>query len=144
MEPGESCPSTSYEYVRKNAFVPLCNWHYRHGNTDLLRLPSEYQHWFSNKNFKNSGNTFSNEELDILYPTNGATFIYDPGIQEENQKLRIQACGGKENYCILYHDGKFVSKAENRFIWHVKLEKGNHIITIRCGNEEKTISYSVN
>lgn len=144
MEPGESCPSTSYEYVRKNAFVPQCSWHYRHGNTDLLRLPSEYQHWFSNKNFKNSGNTFSNEELDILYPTNGATFIYDPGIQEENQKLRIQACGGKVDYCILYHDGKFVSKAENRFIWHVKLEKGNHIITIRCGNEEKTISYSVN
>lgn len=144
MEPGESCPSTSFEYVRKNAFIPQCTWHYRQGNMDFLRLPSEYQHWFSNKNFKSSGNIFSDEDLDILYPTNRATFIYDPRIQEEKQKLRIQACGGKENSCILYHDGKFISKAENRFIWHVKLEKGNHIITIKCGNEEKTISYSVN
>ncbi len=138
------CPSVSLEYVKKSNAEkrPLCSWHYLQCNLLKVKYPSIYQHWASGQNMAGSiQNTVS--ELQILYPTQGAVFMYDPSIPQKVQSLRIQAYGGKKNKAELFVDGISYGLVQGRFVWYVPLTKGTHFIKIECEGESVTSSYCV-
>lgn len=152
MAPSKDCPAVAKEFVKiENINSPasdgkqnrtLCTWHYSENGRTQIRYPSEYQHWASNKNM--SG-TFvqTGTALDFLYPTNGAVFVYDPSVPQNVQLLRIQVVGGTSPDAELYLDDVSFGKMRDRFSWNVPLTRGTHELTVNCGQETKTIGYSV-
>lgn len=147
MMPTNDCPSVTQEYVLKKRNEPSklqsCTWHTRFADGHVqINYPSEYQHWLSNRNM---AGTFSQmgTQLDFLYPTDGAVFVFDPTIPQNAQSLRIQVIGGSVEKADLFIDDSFVGSAKTRFCWNVPLTKGIHRLTVECGREEKSIMYSV-
>lgn len=144
FSPVEECTSITKEFVsngkEKN---PSCTWHTNVNGKTQINYPTEYQHWASGKNMAGTI-LFSNSPLEILYPTNGASFLYDPAIPEENQMLRVQAAGGSSDTAELFVDGISFGQIKNRFYWNIPLTKGMHSIKAVCNEEVCEIFITVN
>ncbi len=70
-------------------------------------------------------------------------FIYDGAAPASVQSLCVRAFGGPESAAELFLDGASAGRAEDRFVWYVPLTRGAHTLTVRCGQERKTVTYSV-
>lgn len=79
----------------------------------------------------------------MVYPKDGAVFIYDPTIPLAAQKLHVQAAGGNSSRAELYVDSEYIGEAVSRFYWDVPLSPGGHKLTVVCGDEEKVVTYFV-
>lgn len=143
MSAGENCPSVTEEYVLKeNKEEQICTWHNKSNGHVQITYPSEYQHWASGQNM--SGNISTGSSLlQIIYPTNGASFVYDSSIPQSQQMLRVQATGGSSNRAQLFVDDIFFGEAEGRLYWNVPLERGRHTLRVECNGEQTEIYFAV-
>jgi len=137
---GPACPATAEEYVR--ATRDSCTWHSLQGGLVQVQYPSEYQHWAHSRNFAGSiaGNS---ARLQIVYPRNGAVFIYDPTLPASVQMLQVQAVGGAAESASLYADGELVGTASGVLSWNLPLARGTHTIAVECAGEESVSSFTV-
>ena len=149
LRPSHDCPSVTEEFVsiadKASARMEKkkeCDWHYREGNKIKIRYPSEYQHW------ANSRNMFGNAHVDgamleITFPRNNASFVYDGSLPATVQMLSVKAVGGVQSRAELYVDGVSYGIASDVFSWNVPLAVGRHDLTVVCGNETVSSSYTV-
>ncbi len=151
MAPAADCPAVSYEYVKKSSAkadtetavsLAPCSWHYTDGSGVKIRYPSEYQHWAHSRNFSGTISV-GGTPLCITFPQNRATFIYDPTLPRRVQVVGVKAVGGEEKSAVLYLDGEMVGEARGVFSWNIPLSKGMHQLTVVCGSEDASASFSV-
>jgi penicillin-binding protein 1C len=153
MRATPDCPAVTQEYIsddtsavaKKNSTlktVAECTWHYRENGRVQIRYPSEYQHWAAGRNMSGSFAT-GDTALQFLYPTDGAVFVYDPTVPREVQHLRIEVVGGNIPQAELFVDNKSAGRVAGRFFWNIPLEQGTHMLSVVCGDEERTIYFSV-
>ena len=151
MAPTKDCPAVTKEYVSTSKVKSLnhadnalaaCTWHYKENDRVKIRYPSEYQHWSAGRNM--SGSSMDrNSELNIIYPTDGAVFVFDPTIPPEVQLLRVEAVGGSIPQAELFVDAQPVGSISGRLFWTIPLELGTHTLTVVCGNETTTSHFTV-
>ena len=146
----DACAAMAQEYVLKPGSYksvgvqPLqsCTWHSKKNGAVRIHYPSEYQHWASTKNI--AGDIAKTDsELSFVYPINHAVFVYDLSIPQQAQMLSVEVVGGSEQAATLFADGQRVGIARGRFVWQIPLTRGTHELTVQCGQEQKSIEYSV-
>ena len=147
MKATSACPSKISEYVLKNSNDDLswntnCNWHYMSGGRVAISYPSEYQHWSNGRNYAGS---ISGEEVDveIRFPKNKASFIYDPLMPKESQMLHVLAVGGGSALTSLYLDGVLVGSVQGILEWDIPLERGVHSLEVIAENSRDIVTYTV-
>jgi len=142
MLPGKSCPSVTKEFVSviSATNLPSCHWHYNLNGKTETRYPQEYQRWLSGRN--NQGSLFDFSELEILYPTDGAVFVYDATIPLEAQKIRVDATGSGET-ASLYVDDHFFGSSCQPFVWYVPLRPGSMNLKVFLDSSEKSKSVDI-
>jgi hypothetical protein len=115
-----------------------CSWHTEKGTV----YPAEYATWFRLKN--RSGQVGDKgSELKIISPRNGSLFYYDESIPASQQKLIVEASGGKSDSARFFVDGKFLEETKRPFIGKVNLTRGSHKIRIECAGEDSEIQILV-
>lgn len=139
QKPTNNCPSVVKEFVRKKTDQDSksqheCNFHFFDGTKVALHYPSEYQHWATSKNMHGTFEN-QNQNLELIYPKDGAVFVYDNSIPKGTQTIAIEAVGDLENTRLIYDGVEFPSSG-NRLVWYVPLEKGIHRIKVVCKNQE--------
>ncbi len=143
MKAGPYCPSTTYEYIRKDTPPednPVCDWHTKDSGRIHIIYPSEYQHWGGNKNYNGTFQT-QQGKIRFLYPTDGAVFIYDHSLPENVQELCIEAIGSDS--AELFVDEKSFGSKKGRLLWIIKLTKGEHTLKIQNENSQNRIKILV-
>jgi len=148
MKPTDACPSITQEYVSTDSIHSdtkerePCTYHFVSNGRVQIRYPSEYQHWAAGKNMAGTYMQ-SDTQLSFLFPRNGAAFVYDPTVPQSVQSLRVEVVGGRTLSAELLVDGESAGTVDGRFYWNVPLTKGNHTLTVVCGEEKASIIYSV-
>ncbi|MBR6153018.1 MAG: transglycosylase domain-containing protein [Treponema sp.] len=147
MKPSSCCPSKINEYVLKNSNEDLtwnttCTWHHMNNGKVAISYPSEYQHWSNGRNY---AGTISGDEADveIRFPRNKASFVYDPLLPKESQMLHVLAVGGGSSVTSLYLDGNFVGSVQGILEWDIPLERGVHSLMVTAGNSRDVVTYTV-
>lgn len=147
MKPCPSCPSKISEYVVKNSNEDLpwnttCNWHYSVNGRVAISYPSEYQHWSNGRNYAGS---ISGEKADveIRFPRNKASFVYDPLLPKESQMLHVLAVGGGSAVTTLFYDGNYVGSVQGILEWDIPLERGVHSLEVTAENSRDIVTYTV-
>ena len=149
LVPTKDCPSVTEEFVHissnsniSDVIEKKCNWHYQEGNKIKIHYPSEYQHWANSRNMYGTSR-IDGSMLEISFPRNNASFVYDVSLPAGVQMLCVKAIGGKCNVAELYVDGVSFGTASDIFSWNVPLSVGNHVLTLVCGSESVTSYYNV-
>ncbi len=130
MAPGPDCPAVTDEYVALAAAAnrPVCSWHYRQNGRVHVRYPQEYQRWLSGRN--TAGALADTGEGRILYPADGAVFVFDPSIPSAAQKIKVD-CTGAGARAELFVNGVSAGTSERPFSWFVPLLPGEMRLTVR-------------
>lgn len=146
MDKASACPTSVPEYIQtsklNSGLFEQCNWHIISGNKIKILYPSEYQHWSNSQNFAGTSTT-SRSPLEILYPKNNATYFFDPTLSLDIQRFSVKAYGGTSTSATLFVDGKNCGKVSGIFEWFLPLTPGDHLITVRSGKEESSITIHV-
>lgn len=130
MAPGAYCPAVTEEFapVGSASSRPLCSWHVLQNGTVQVRYPAEYQRWLSGKN--DAGSLAPASSLRILYPADGAAFVFDPSIPPESQMLRVDAAGPGRS-AVLLVNGTPLETVAPPFFWYVPLVQGDMHLEVR-------------
>jgi penicillin-binding protein 1C len=135
--PSTWCPTVRNEWVPAAAPVEFCSWH-RDGHTEW---PDQYRGWARAHGLLHEVNvaapsvmaasagtpTARRESLRVTSPADGATFLIDPTLRMEFQKLPLRATA---RTALTWHvdDRKFASvRRDSAAEW--PLEPGRHTIT---------------
>lgn len=81
--PSPYCPATTYEWLPADAPVEFCSWHRA---TDV-QLPAEYAQWAPRKQYA----VAKGESFRVTNPPDGSTYLIDPTLRSEYQKLEFAA-----------------------------------------------------
>lgn len=141
MKPGRFCNSTVYEYVKNGTDLPECNWHrYENGEIQIY-YPSIYQNWA--RNTLNNGNVdYSSSELQIISPQNNSLYYYSE-MNSELQAIPVEVIGGSDETLIVRYDERIIDEIQRPFVFKLPVEKGNHICSVSCGQENIEINFQV-
>ncbi|HUP47335.1 MAG TPA: penicillin-binding protein 1C, partial [Thermoanaerobaculia bacterium] len=82
LRPSPWCPTTESEWLAKEAPAEFCSWHRR----SAVQLPAEYAVWAPAR-----GAAAPATMLQVTSPPDGATYLIDPTLRPEFQKLRFTA-----------------------------------------------------
>lgn len=142
MPPGAACSAVTQEFVpaagRRGR--ETCGWHFLRDGAVAVEYPQEYQRWLGGRN---SGGGLAGEgALEILYPADGAVFVYDPSIPAEAQKIRVD-CTGSGDAAELYVDGRLFQKTARPFVWFVPLRPGEMRLSVRIPGTGESTGVSV-
>ncbi len=145
MMPSAICPAVTQEFVAimRRQKPAVCNWHCMENGSIRVSYPQEYQRWLGERN--NVGNLFFEGTLEILYPKDGAVFVYDASIPNQAQKIRLD-CTGSGELAELYVNGEFFQATTQPFMWFVPLQKGkmNLTVLVPSTQEHKSVTIQVN
>ena len=149
LSPSKDCPSVTEEFMRITASrnkkldaAKKCDWHYRNNNKLKINYPSEYQHWANSRNMLGSSR-IDGSVLEITFPRNNASFVYDSSLPAGVQVLNVKAAGGSKSHAELYVDGMSCGTVYDIFSWNIPLSVGKHVLTLVCGDETVTSCYTV-
>jgi penicillin-binding protein 1C len=87
LRPSPWCPATDQEWLPVEGEAQFCSWHRR----DRVEWPDEYREWAPVRRVT----TKVEGPLRITSPPDGATYLIDPTLRMEYQKLRLRASGGQ-------------------------------------------------
>ena len=62
---------------------------------------------------------------------------------ESQQAVSVEVTGGNSEILSVYYDGLLFAEVERPFSFKIPVEKGEHKLLLRCGNEEETLNFSV-
>ncbi|WP_294427768.1 transglycosylase domain-containing protein [uncultured Treponema sp.] len=137
---GEFCPDKISEYVATGSQDKgeCCSWHTQEGTT----YPAQYAVWFRMKN--RSGEVGEKgSPLKIISPRNNSIFYYDDSVSEHQQKLVVEAIGGKTDRAVFSIDGTALNERKRPFTEQIPLQKGRHRIKVECAGESDEIEINV-
>ena len=78
----------------------------------------------------------------IMYPVDGAVFVYDPGIPAESQKLRVD-CTGAGDWASLFVNGTLFETVAPPFVWYVPLSPGTMRLEVYTENPDASTGITV-
>ncbi len=82
--PSMDCPAIESEWLPASNRVEFCSWHHR----NHVELPAEYRSW------DKRGSRFAvrgSQQLRVLNPSDGSTYLVDPTLRREFQTLQLKA-----------------------------------------------------
>ncbi|MBQ6781830.1 MAG: penicillin-binding protein 1C [Treponema sp.] len=139
----EHCPDTVSEYVAAGVPLEDCTWHRNNvGAQGTTSYPAEYAAWFRIKN-RSGAVDEKGSPLRITSPRSGSLFYYDASVPASQQKLAVEATGGSDEKADFLLDGKMIAQVTRPFVAYVPIIQGNHTVTVRCGNAQTEIAFSV-
>ena len=143
MAPGPLCTSVAGEYIPVAGLNSrqVCTWHYSAGGRVQVRYPPEYQRWLSGR--EGAGSLSAGTRPEILYPVDGAVFVWDPSIPAGSQKLRVD-CTGYGRCASLYVNGTLFETVAPPFVWYVPLTPGTMHLEVRTEDPAASASVTVN
>ncbi len=127
----EGCSIVIEEYFAADSVPEYCHWHDSRGR---LRYPQEYASWAARYGYNLE--FADRSELDILGPSDGAVFYFDPMIDPGSQQIRFYLMGEgrgvlRNNGALLY-DGELPSEV----FWQIR--RGVQRFTLDSGGRRET------
>ena len=117
LRPSTHCPNVTSEWVASDAPVQFCSWHH----DGYIDWPAEYRTWSAAAMPPPSKKVeLAKNDLQILSPPNGATYLIDPTLRMTYQTLKLRASSRKVTWHV---DQQQVASAE----W--ELQPGWHTVT---------------
>ena len=141
MKAGENCPNSISEYVRDGDVLETCSWHVKMGGETVIVYPAEYQSWVVQNGIQGYVE-YSTSELTITSPKDGALFYYS-ALHQDSQAIPVEVMGGTSDTLSVTYDGKDYGTIERPFTFTLPVERGNHTLTVRSGNAERTLTFEV-
>jgi len=139
MPPSEACLSIINEYVRSDEERKICTWHYLVNGRSETVYPAEYQSWF-NASVRQGSIDYASRSLEIINPRDG--FVYLSNFNSGMEEIPAEVIGGEENILRITHNGSFFN-ISRPFIFFLPRIKGQNVLNVRNGNEEKSITFMI-
>jgi penicillin-binding protein 1C len=144
MAPSNACPSVISEYIRHGEENEPCTWHQTVNGRSEVIYPAEYQAWFTSASRQGSLD-YGSRPLEILSPRDGFEYLSSPGIGRD--EIPVEVIGGSEDQLyVTINGGTFNSNTftVNRpFVFFIDRASGSHTLHIQCGDEEETVTFTV-
>jgi penicillin-binding protein 1C len=142
--PGPDCPAVTEEFALAGLGEALgpCLWHYREGGRVRTRFPDAYGRWFSGAN-TGAALFETGEPLGFLYPLDGAVFVYEDALPAGLQQISVDCAGGRDSRARLFAGGEPLGERGRPFSWTVPLSRGTTALTVECGGERASITFTV-
>ena len=102
--------------------------------------PEEYRRWFANITRHGSIGESSNT-LTVIRPADGSRFVSNARYQGIG--VPIEITGGAEDTVYISYDGRVPITLNRPFSGSLPLEKGEHRLIVRCGDEEVSVMFTV-
>lgn len=117
-----------------------CSWHQMQNGRRVTVYPEEYRRWFTNITRHGSIGQPSNA-LTVIRPADGSHFVSDP--RYRGAGVPIEITGGTEDTVHMSYDGRAPITLNRPFSGSLPLEKGEHRLIVRCGDEEVSVVFTV-
>jgi len=148
MPAGPACPNTVMEYLpsaynghyRYEKEYGECTQHRIQNGRVVTVFPEEYRRWFLNGTRYGAIGRPDNP-LAIVSPAEGSCFIDDP--RYRGGSIPLEITGGTADTVRISYDNNEPFTLFRPFSGTLPLTKGNHRLIIRCGDEEKAVTFTV-
>ena len=157
MLAGSACPNTVQEYLPSNQSSTKsaiynarsryreqesgrCTWHRTENGRTVTVYPEEYRRWFANITRHGSIGQPHNT-LTLIRPANGSHFVSNP--RYRGTGVPIEITGGTEDTAHIIYDNRLPIILNRPFLGTLPLEKGEHRLVVRCGDEEVSVVFTV-
>ncbi len=157
MLAGSACPNTVQEYLLSNQSSTKsaiynarsryreqesgrCTWHRTENGRTVTVYPEEYRRWFANITRHGSIGQPHNT-LTLIRPANGSHFVSNP--RYRGTGVPIEITGGTEDTVHIIYDNRLPIILNRPFLGTLPLEKGEHRLVVRCGDEEVSVVFTV-
>ena len=157
MPASSACPNTVQEYLptvqasttstRYNEHSGYreqeearCTWHRTENGRIVTVYPEEYQRWFANITRHGSIGQRHNT-LTLIRPADGSHFVSDS--RYRGTGVPIEITGGTEDTVHITYDDRLPIILNRPFSGSLPLEKGEHRLIVRCGDEEVSVAFTV-
>lgn len=157
MLAGSACPNTVQEYLPSNQSSTKsaiynarsryreqesgrCTWHRTENGRTVTVYPEEYRRWFANITRHGSIGQPHNT-LTLIRPANGSHFVSNP--RYRGTGVPIEITGGTEDTVHIIYDNRLPIILNRPFLGTLPLEKGEHRLVVRCGDEEVSVVFTV-
>ena len=157
MLAGSACPNTVQEYLPSNQSSTKsaiynarsryreqesgrCTWHRTENGRTVTVYPEEYRRWFANITRHGSIGQPHNT-LTLIRPANGSHFVSNP--RYRGTGVPIEITGGTEDTVHIIYDNRLPITLHRPFLGTLPLEKGEHRLVVRCGDEEVSVVFTV-
>ena len=157
MPASSACPNTVQEYLptvqasttstRYNEHSGYreqeearCTWHRTENGRIVTVYPEEYQRWFANITRHGSIGQRHNT-LTLIRPADGSHFVSDS--RYRGTDVPIEITGGTEDTVHITYDDRLPIILNRPFSGSLPLEKGEHRLIVRCGDEEVSVAFTV-
>ena len=117
-----------------------CSWHQMQNGRSVTVYPEEYRRWFTNITRHGSIGQPSNA-LTVIRPADGSHFVSDP--RYRGAGVPIEITGGTEDTVHMSYDGRAPITLNRPFSGSLPLEKGEHRLIVRCGDDEVSVAFTV-
>jgi hypothetical protein len=101
--------------------------------------PAEYQSWFASS-LRPGLIDYGSRPLEIISPREGFVFLRSPGIGRD--EIPVEVIGGVQDSLVVDHNGKSFTLGRP-FVFHLSSEPGPHTLSVRNGEEEAEINFTV-
>ena len=157
MPASSACPNTVQEYLptvqasttstRYNEHSGYreqeearCTWHRTENGRIVTVYPEEYQRWFANITRHGSIGQRHNT-LTLIRPADGSHFVSDS--RYRGTGVPIEITGGTKDTVHITYDDRLPIILNRPFSGSLPLEKGEHRLIVRCGDEEVSVAFTV-
>ena len=157
MLAGSACPNTVQEYLPSNQSSTKsaiynarsryreqesgrCTWHRTENGRTVTVYPEGYRRWFANITRHGSIGQPHNT-LTLIRPANGSHFVSNP--RYRGTGVPIEITGGTEDTVHIIYDNRLPIILNRPFLGTLPLEKGEHRLVVRCGDEEVSVVFTV-
>jgi hypothetical protein len=105
----------------------------RHGERQVLTLPAEYTGWCAGPQNR-TGAVATADEFQILFPKDGAVFVFNPNLPNSQQILVPKST---DPSCEWFANGRKIEPAR------LPLHPGNWTLTAKSGRHERSATFRV-
>ena len=155
MPAGSACPNSVQEYL-PSSFDGYhehsgyqgsdtykqegggCTWHQTQGRHTITIYPEEYRRWFANSTRHGTIGRASNA-LTVIRPADGSHFVGSP----DSGSIPIEITGGAEDTVQIQYDSLPPFTLNRPFSSSLPSEKGEHSLSVRCGDEDVSVAFTV-
>ncbi|QHX43449.1 penicillin-binding protein 1C [Treponema vincentii] len=117
-----------------------CTWHRTQNGHTITVYPEKYRRWFANI-MRHGTIGQLNNALTIIRPADGSHFFSDHRYLRTG--VPIEIIGGAEDTIQAIYDDHAPITLNRPFLGALPLEKGDHRLLIRCGDEEVAAVFTV-
>lgn len=117
-----------------------CRWHQIQNGRRVTVYPEEYRRWFANITRHGTIGQPHNA-LTVIRPADGSRFFSNARYQGIG--VPIEITGGEEDTVYISYDGRAPITLNRPFSGSLPLEKGEHRLIVRCGDEEVSVAFTV-